>query len=48
MARIMEEFHPDLKRGDAFLNNSLYHRCSHAANHTILVSILDDGGARIA
>ena len=45
MARVMKEFHPDLKRGDAFLNNSPYHGCSHAADHTILIPIIDDGGA---
>ena len=44
MARWMKEFHPVLKRGDAFLNNSPYHGCSHAADHTILVPVLDDEG----
>lgn len=44
MARWMKEFHPILKRGDAFLNNSPYHGCSHAADHTILVPVLDDEG----
>lgn len=44
MARWMKEFHPDLKRGDAFLNNSPYHGCSHAADHTILVPVVDDDG----
>jgi len=45
MARWMKEFHPVLKRGDAFLNNSPYHGCSHAADHTILMPVLDDAGA---
>ena len=44
MARVMKEFHPNLKRGDAFLNNSPYHGCSHAADHTILVPVIDDQG----
>src|SRR5882762_22154 len=41
MARAMLEFHPDLQRGDAFLHNSPYHGCSHAADHTILVPVFD-------
>src|SRR6516225_8689201 len=45
MARAMKEFHPDLKRGDAFLHNSPYHGNSHAADHTILVPVCDDRGA---
>ena len=44
MARIMKEYCPDLKAGDAFINNSPYHGCSHAADHTILVPIVDDEG----
>jgi N-methylhydantoinase B len=44
MARVMTEFAPDLRRGDAFLNNSPYHGCSHAADHTILVPVLDEDG----
>lgn len=44
MARTMVEFSPVLKRGDAFINNSPYHGCSHAADHTILVPVIDDDG----
>ncbi len=44
MARSMVEFHPDLRRGDAFLHNSPYHGCSHPADHTILVPVIDDAG----
>ena len=40
----MQQFHPELKRGDAFLHNSPYHGCSHAADHTILVPVIDDAG----
>lgn len=44
MARAMMDLHPDFKRGDAFLHNSPYHGCSHPADHTILVPVIDDGG----
>lgn len=44
MARAMKEFHPDLARGDAFLNNSTYHGCSHAADHTLLVPVISADG----
>ena len=45
MARYMKETHPVLRRGDAFLHNSPYHGCSHPADHTILVPVVDDDGA---
>jgi N-methylhydantoinase B len=44
MSRWMIECHPRLSRGDAFLHNSPYHGNSHAADHTILVPVLDDAG----
>jgi len=44
MARTMAEYHPVLKRGDAFLHNSPYHGCSHAADHTLLVPVIDKAG----
>lgn len=44
MARWMTEYHPELKRGDAYLNNSPYHGCSHAADHTLLVPVMDEEG----
>ena len=44
MARSMLELHPRLLRGDAFLHNSPYHGCSHPADHSILVPVIDDGG----
>jgi N-methylhydantoinase B len=44
MARTMTQFHAVLLRGDAFLHNSPYHGCSHAADHTILVPVIDDEG----
>lgn len=44
MARTMIEYHPVLKRGDAFFHNSPYHGCSHAADLTILVPVIDEAG----
>ena len=44
MARSMMEFHPELKRGDAFLHNSPYHGCTHAADLSVLVPVIDDEG----
>jgi N-methylhydantoinase B len=44
MAAAMKQFHPNLKRGDAFLHNSPYHGCSHPADHTLLVPVIDDAG----
>ena len=44
MARTMAENHPVLKRGDAFLHNSPYHGCTHPADHSILVPVIDDAG----
>ena len=44
MARAMKKFHPTLRRGDAFLHNSPYHGNSHAADHSILIPVIDDDG----
>lgn len=44
MARAMMDLHPNLRRGDAFLHNSPYHGCSHPADHTILVPVIDKKG----
>ncbi len=44
MCRTMTENHPKLKRGDAFLHNSPYHGCTHPADHSILVPVIDDDG----
>ena len=44
MAQAMMAIHPKLLKGDAFLHNSPYHGCSHAADHTILVPVIDDQG----
>jgi N-methylhydantoinase B len=45
LTRAMQEFHPELNRGDAFLHNSPYHGNSHAADHTVLVPVIDANGA---
>jgi N-methylhydantoinase B len=44
MAATVQRFHPKLRRGDAFLHNSPYHGGSHAADHTILVPVIDASG----
>ncbi|MFB8343844.1 hydantoinase B/oxoprolinase family protein [Brucella cytisi] len=44
MAKAMMEFHPNLKRGDAFLHNSPYHGNSHAADFGFIVPVIDDEG----
>lgn len=44
MAQTMKRFHPTLRAGDAFLENSPYHGCSHAADHTLIVPVVDAQG----
>ena len=44
MTRTMTDNHPKLKRGDAYLHNSPYHGCTHPADHSILVPVIDDDG----
>ena len=44
MAKTVKRFHPELRRGDAFLHNSPYHGCTHAADLSVLVPVLDAGG----
>ncbi|WP_029074997.1 hydantoinase B/oxoprolinase family protein [Kaistia adipata] len=44
MSRTMTDNHRELRRGDAFLHNSPYHGCTHPADHSILVPVLDDDG----
>ena len=44
MVKHLRAFHPEFRRGDAYLNNSPYHGCSHAADHTILIPVIDDDG----
>ncbi|GEL22249.1 N-methylhydantoinase B [Pseudonocardia sulfidoxydans NBRC 16205] len=44
MAAYTARMHPDLRRGDAYLHNSPYHGNSHAADHCILVPVVDPDG----
>ena len=44
MARAVLRHHPELKRGDAFLHNSPYEGNSHAADHCLIVPVIDDEG----
>ncbi|MEX2375873.1 MAG: hydantoinase B/oxoprolinase family protein [Dehalococcoidia bacterium] len=44
MAGWMKRLNPRLERGQAFLHNSPYHGNSHAADHSILVPVIDDEG----
>lgn len=44
MAQWMKRFHPKLAAGDAFLHNSPYHGCSHAADLSVLVPVIDETG----
>ena len=44
MAKTMKRYHPELERGDAFLHNSPYHGCTHAADLSVLVPVLDASG----
>lgn len=44
ISRYIAETHPRLRRGDAFFHNSPYHGNSHAADHCILVPVVDDAG----
>jgi N-methylhydantoinase B/oxoprolinase/acetone carboxylase alpha subunit len=44
IARRIVELHPVLRRGDAFLHNSPYSGNSHAADHAMLVPVIDDAG----
>lgn len=43
MARSMVEHHPVLAAGDAFLHNSPYDGNSHAADHSLLVPVVEGG-----
>ncbi|MBJ7330144.1 MAG: hydantoinase B/oxoprolinase family protein [Solirubrobacteraceae bacterium] len=44
ISRHIKEWHPDFKRGDAFLHNSPYHGNSHAADWCLLIPVIDDEG----
>jgi N-methylhydantoinase B len=44
ISRAIAAEHPVFRRGDAFLHNSPYHGNSHAADHALLVPVVDDDG----
>jgi N-methylhydantoinase B len=44
ISRAIKAAHPALRRGDAFLHNSPYNGNSHAADHCMLVPVVDDAG----
>jgi N-methylhydantoinase B len=44
MARSVKAFHPILRAGDAFLHNSPYHGCSHPADLSVIVPVMDAAG----
>lgn len=44
ISRHIAQWHPKLARGDAFLHNSPYHGNSHAADHCLVVPIIDGQG----
>lgn len=44
ISRAILERHPVLRRGDAFLHNSPYNGNSHAADHTMVVPVVDGEG----
>lgn len=43
-AQSLREFYPVLHAGDAFLHNSPYHGNTHAADHSIMVPVVDADG----
>ncbi len=42
MCRTVRKYHPELKAGDCFLHNSPYEGNSHAADHCLIVPVVDD------
>jgi N-methylhydantoinase B len=44
ISRAISEHFPRFRRGDAFLHNSPYNGNSHAADHSLLVPVVDDEG----
>jgi N-methylhydantoinase B len=43
LTEAMQELHPDLREGDAFLHNDPYRGNTHAADHTLLVPVFHEG-----
>jgi N-methylhydantoinase B len=48
ISRWLEHFHPQPRRGDAFIHNSPYHGNSHAGDHCIVVPVIDERGVHRA
>ncbi|MBX6166974.1 MAG: hydantoinase B/oxoprolinase family protein [Thermobispora bispora] len=44
ISRAIMDVYPEMRRGDAFLHNSPYNGNSHAADHAMLVPVVDDEG----
>jgi N-methylhydantoinase B len=44
MCETVKRHHPVFRRGDCFLHNSPYEGNSHAADHCLIVPVVDDGG----
>jgi N-methylhydantoinase B len=44
ISRWLKRFHPNPRRGDAFIHNSPYHGNSHAGDHCIVVPVIDAAG----
>ncbi|MFI4990284.1 MAG: hydantoinase B/oxoprolinase family protein [Solirubrobacterales bacterium] len=44
ISRWLKHFHPNPRRGDAFIHNSPYHGNSHAGDHCIVVPVIDEQG----
>jgi N-methylhydantoinase B len=44
ISRWLKRFHPNPRRGDAFIHNSPYHGNSHAGDHCIVVPVIDEAG----
>ncbi|GLK86197.1 hydantoinase B/oxoprolinase family protein [Ancylobacter defluvii] len=44
MCRYVMKYHPKLRRGDCFLHNSPYEGNSHAADHCLIVPVIDEDG----
>jgi N-methylhydantoinase B len=48
ISRWLRKWHPQPRRGDAFIHNSPYHGNSHAGDHCIVVPVIDDEGRQRA
>jgi N-methylhydantoinase A len=46
MAKEVRRLHPHARRGDAYFHNSPYHGNSHAADHCLVIPVIDDDGVQ--